>query len=70
MTARIVSSLLKEFAALQKESRLAAETQKGITSLIKAAPELKTGEKRVAIRLLARHNPSALAVLDFYRKNQ
>lgn len=48
MTARIVSSLLKEFAALQKESRLAAETQKGITSLIKAAPELKTGEKRVA----------------------
>lgn len=47
MTARIISSLLKEFNVLKQGSRLLPETQKGITSLIKAAPELKTGETRV-----------------------
>lgn len=49
MSARLIGKFLKEFDTILAEgTKLAPETQKGIKSLIKAAPEIKTGELKVA----------------------
>jgi hypothetical protein len=56
MSIKLVSGLLKEFNSLVKQGikinksgpEIAPETKKGITALIKAAPEIKSGEVKVA----------------------
>ena len=49
MSVRLVGKLLNEFSSIVKEgTKLAPETQEGITALIKAAPEIKAGELKVA----------------------
>lgn len=49
MSARLIGKFLKEFDTILAEgTKLSSETQKGIKTLIKASPEIKSGEAKVA----------------------
>ena len=49
MSLRLIGKFLEEYGSILKEgTKLAPETQEGITALIKAAPEIKAGELKVA----------------------
>jgi hypothetical protein len=49
MSAKLIGKFLKEFDTIVAEgTKLAPETQKGIKTLIKASPEIKAGEVKVA----------------------
>jgi hypothetical protein len=49
MSAKLISGFLKEFnSIIAQGTKLAPETQEGIKTLIKVAPEIKAGEVKVA----------------------
>lgn len=49
MSLRLIGKFLEEYGSILKQgTKLAPETQEGITALIKSAPEIKAGELKVA----------------------